>query len=198
MSFRKEKKFKLNKSEIRFLKFLLINDGMTQLYPKRSITSCYFDTSNLKMFYDSEEGILPRKKIRFRWYKDQKEINKEIKISSIEGRFKKVNKIQLDKINDLKNYQIFDDFYGILRPKLIIKYDREYFLYNNLRLTFDTNISYKNIASINENTTFDFENVMEIKTSINISDNYLDEFIPIQSSRFSKYARGILSFSKGI
>ena len=71
MSFRKEKKFKLNKSELKFLKSSLIKNGMSELYPKRIISSCYFDTLNLKIFHDSEEGILPRKKIRLRWYGDQ-------------------------------------------------------------------------------------------------------------------------------
>ena len=171
---------------------------MSELYPKRIISSCYFDTSNLKIFHDSEEGILPRKKIRLRWYGDQEEVNKEIKISSIEGRFKQINKIRIDEFKNLKNYKIFDNDYGILRPTLIIKYEREYFTFNNLRLTFDTNISYKNMASIIQPVFIDTDNVMEIKTSIAVSDDYLDEFIPIQTSRFSKYARGILYFSRGI
>ena len=198
MSFRKEKKFKLNKSELKFLKSSLIENGMSELYPKRIISSCYFDTSNLKIFHDSEEGILPRKKIRLRWYGDQAVVNKEIKISSIEGRFKQINKIRIDEFKNLKNYKIFDNDYGILRPTLIIKYEREYFTFNNLRLTFDTNISYKNMASIIQPVFIDTDNVMEIKTSIAVSDDYLDKFIPIQTSRFSKYARGILSFSRGI
>ena len=198
MSFRKEKKFKLNKSELHFLKSSLIENGMSELYPKRIISSCYFDTLNLKIFHDSEEGILPRKKIRLRWYGDQEEVNKEIKISSIEGRFKQINKIRIDEFKNLKNYKIFDNDYGILRPTLIIKYEREYFSFKNFRLTFDTNISYKNMASIIQPVFIDTYNVMEIKTSIAVSDDYLDEFIPIQTSRFSKYARGILSFSRGI
>lgn len=196
MSFRKEKKFKLNTNEFSFLKFKLLQNGMSELYPKRTIKSCYFDNQNLRMFHDSEEGILPRKKIRLRWYGDLKELNKEIKVTSIEGRFKKVNKIKIDNLEDLKSYKIFDCEYGFLRPILIIKYEREYFSYKNLRLTFDMNISYENILSITNPIILDPKNVMEIKTSINTSEDYLSEFIPIQSSRFSKYARGILSFQK--
>ncbi len=196
MSFRKEKKFKLSRSEIKLLKFSFFEKGMKVLYPKRIIKSCYFDNLNLKMFHDSEEGILPRKKIRLRWYGDLKDLNQEIKISSIEGRFKKVNQIKIDNLHDLKKYKIFDNEYGFLRPSLIIKYEREYFSYKKLRLTFDTNISYENILSLTNTIIVDPENVMEVKTSINISEDYLNEFIPIQSSRFSKYARGILSFQK--
>ncbi len=32
------------------------------------IHSQYFDTRDFKMLFDSEEGLLPRNKIRVRWY----------------------------------------------------------------------------------------------------------------------------------
>ena len=91
--------------------------------------------------------------------------------------------IKIDNLHDLKKYKIFDNEYGFLRPSLIIKYEREYFSYRKLRLTFDTNISYENILSLTNTIIVDPENVMEVKTSINISEDYLNEFIPIQSSR---------------
>ena len=89
MSFRKEKKYKLTSSDQKILKNNLINKGMKLLYPKREINSIYLDTKNLDFYLNSEEGILPRKKIRIRWYNtDLKKIFKETKISSIEGRYK--------------------------------------------------------------------------------------------------------------
>ena len=88
MSFRIEKKYKLTKFEQESLKKDLIIKGMKELYPKRAINSCYFDSNDLRCFYDSDEGVLPRKKIRLRWYENKKKITKEIKVSSIEGRFK--------------------------------------------------------------------------------------------------------------
>ena len=52
-------------------------------------SSIYFDNRTLDMFSDSEEGNLPRKKIRLRSYPpNSNKKNLEIKISSIEGRFK--------------------------------------------------------------------------------------------------------------
>ena len=68
MTFRKEKKIKLSYYELNKIKAYLLDNGMSSLYPKRKINSQYFDTKNLKMFQDSEEGVLPRKKIRVRWY----------------------------------------------------------------------------------------------------------------------------------
>jgi hypothetical protein len=68
MSFRKENKYRLSLSDQKLLKASLLATGMTSQYPKRKISSCYFDTSDLALFTASEEGILPRKKIRVRWY----------------------------------------------------------------------------------------------------------------------------------
>ena len=145
MSFRKEKKFKLSISESRSLRGSLLNKGMDILHPKRIIKSCYFDTKNLKMYHDSEEGILPRKKIRFRWYNDQTNVSKEIKISSIEGRYKTITPVKSIQLEYLEDYNLCDSDYGLIQPYLLVTYEREYFSYKNLRLTFDTNISYDSI-----------------------------------------------------
>lgn len=194
MSFRKEKKFKLSQSELNLLKFSLIKKGMELLYPKRIIKSCYFDTRNLKMFYQSEEGILPRKKIRYRWYNNEVEVNKEIKISSIEGRYKE--KIFIDCLNISKLHQntLYDKDYGVIYPCLNIKYFREYYVYKKIRLTFDSNIEYEKINSKISLKSIDRYCVMEIKACNNINDDYLEEIISKQPERFSKYCRGVKSF----
>ena len=80
MAYRREKKFRLSKSDQKLLKISLLKKGMSTLYPKRIVTSCYFDTKDLRIFRESDEGILPRKKIRFRWYEENDPIQKEIKI----------------------------------------------------------------------------------------------------------------------
>ena len=88
MSFRSETKFRLSYGDHYLLKSNLLSLGMQQLYPSRIINSEYFDTDKLQMFLDSEEGVLPRKKIRVRWYHEKKKRKLETKISSVEGRFK--------------------------------------------------------------------------------------------------------------
>ena len=88
MSFRKEKKFRLTLSDQKILKSSLLTLGMRELFPSRIINSTYFDTDHLDMYINSEEGILPRKKIRVRWYGTKKSLKKETKVSSIEGRYK--------------------------------------------------------------------------------------------------------------
>ena len=104
MSFRKEKKYRLTFSELSFVKKKLFQSGMSSLYPARIVNSCYFDTHDLKLFSESEEGVLPRKKIRIRWYDKKNNFSKEVKISSIEGRFKYQKKKLISK--HLKIYLI--------------------------------------------------------------------------------------------
>ena len=88
MSFRKESKYRLTYSDLAQLQKQLLMHGMKELYPVRVINSCYFDTDSQRLFYESEEGVTPRKKIRVRWYNNELNFKKETKISSIEGRFK--------------------------------------------------------------------------------------------------------------
>ena len=191
MSFRKEIKFKLTKSELYILKNNLLKRGMRQIYPNRTINSCYFDTENLKMFHESEEGVLPRKKIRFRWYSNKFICNKEIKISSIEGRYKIIHTENAISSISLKSHRFFEKDYGMLNSRLIVSYKREYFLYKDLRITFDTDIQYENIKSKCQPIFKENECVVEVKTDHNTSGDYIEKFINIQPSRFSKYCRGI-------
>ena len=192
MSFRKEIKFKISNSDLKFLRINLINAGMTVLYPKRKVCSCYFDTKDLTLFYQSEEGILPRKKVRYRWYGNDKKINQEIKISSVEGRFKILEKFYHNKQYLFKKHIFKDSQNGLLYPKILITYNREYFIIKNLRLTIDTEIQYLDIKKNFQIVLFDSDNVIEIKTNLEGAENKIEKFLQLRQSRFSKYCRGIL------
>ena len=63
MSFRKEIKSTLNKSKLNNLLKWIKDKGGEILYPERLINSIYFDNTNLNMYHESVEGILPRKKL---------------------------------------------------------------------------------------------------------------------------------------
>ena len=199
MSFRKEKKYRLSFSDMASIECQLFKKGMKQLYPMRKINSCYFDNTKMSMFHDSEEGVLPRKKIRIRWYDQGNKYTQETKISSIEGRFKISKKI-IDEIKISKIHQkkLVDNIYGDLSPVIIISYERSYFELNNLRLTFDRNISYKNPSKVTKSIFKDEECVMEVKTSAECEDDYIEKIISLPTSRFSKYSRGLLKFKKMI
>ena len=107
MSFRKEKKFRLSTSDMLKLKNDLFKTGMTTLHKPRKVNSCYFDTQHLTLYHESEEGVLPRKKIRIRWYNNDRKFSKETKISSIEGRYKFSKKSSfITSIKELKNLKL--------------------------------------------------------------------------------------------
>ena len=195
MSFRKEIKFHVHLSEIFKFKEHLFVTGLRSLYPDRKIISCYFDTIDHQFFWDSEEGLLPRKKIRIRWYNDDLNYTKEIKISSIEGRYKYIDhSSNYDSTTDIAKVRIFDTDHGILFPSLIVTYFRQYYEYSGLRLTFDSNISY---SKPNNNVLLSFKDshsVIEVKASFHADDDYIQSILPYSTSRFSKYSRGLQFF----
>ena len=187
MSFRSETKFRLSYGDHYLLKSNLLSLGMKQLYPNRFINSQYFDTEKLQMFFDSEEGILPRKKVRIRWYHEKQEKKLETKISSVEGRFKIKKKYE----SDLNKQYVYDYLYGKIFPSIIVNYKREYYKFKDLRLTFDSSINYTNSRNQNIKKFNDKETVLEVKTNHLNSYDYISQFINCPTSRFSKYSRGI-------
>ena len=195
MSFRKEKKYRLSPSDHYYLKDSLISKGMTELHPSRKVISCYMDNDSLDMFMQSEEGVLPRKKVRYRWYDDRNLFSKEIKISSIEGRFKTNKLIRNIDADQITKVNLFDHEYGNLYSKLIVSYTREYFALNNLRITLDTNIKYSLPNGAFDLKVYDEETVLEVKVSQSIHDDYIENIIPFATSRFSKYCRGVIALS---
>jgi len=197
MSFRKERKFRLTASDAKRLRAILLNDGMTLLHPNRKITSQYFDTRDLQAYLDSEEGTLPRYKIRVRWYNDdQSSLALERKVSSVEGRYKTTDKITPARFAKLKQGGLVDNAYGLITPSVEISYSRSYFDYANLRITFDTDIRYA--YSRNRHQMRDLEEVVEIKAPFEVSDTYLETVVPYPASRFSKYARAFLHQEQAI
>ena len=80
----------------------------------------------------------------------------------------------------------------MLTPSLLITYNREYYSLKGFRLTFDTSIKYKSLRNSSELEFQDPERVMEVKTPFDITDDLIETTIPYPTSRFSKYARGLL------
>ena len=199
MSFRKEKKYRLTKSDFYTLSSLLNSKGMKMLHEKRQVNSIYFDTHNQQMFQDSEEGVLPRKKIRVRWYNESNVFSKETKISSVEGRYKtSVNLKKIYSSDDLKRQIFLDQTYGYVYPIVKVSYFRTYFTLNEMRITFDENIKYTNLRDHGCNSFYDPECVVEIKIPHDFHDDLLEKTVPYQTARFSKFCRGILVSEKQI
>ena len=193
MSFRKENKYRLSIGDMALLKTRLKRYGMQRLYPNREINSCYFDNDNYDSYKDSEEGVVPRKKIRIRWYNQELKFKKEVKITSNEGRYKYVMETpKLRNIDEIPKIKYLDNSYGIIKPSLVVKYHRSYYTYKSLRITFDENISYMFVMNNKKTIARDNEVVAEVKVPINCSDDYIQSLIPLPVSRFSKYSRGLI------
>mgnify|MGYP002003742846 CR=1 FL=1 len=199
MSFRREIKSTLNKSKLSTLTRWIFDNNGKVLFPERIVNSIYFDNKNLNMFYDSVEGILPRKKIRLRIYKSNNTIKYfkdqgalEYKISSVEGRFK-ISKNSFDKNKNKPIYFLRDKDYGICNPVLKVAYLRTYYRIKGIRLTIDKSIQYNkiNFSKILPNTIKDNLNVVELKYSNKNDDTNVLNSFPFQFNRFSKYCRGI-------
>ena len=192
MSFRKEIKFKTSSSDFINVKAELLKMGFHAIHNERKVNSEYFGNMNLDMHSDWEEGTIPRKKLRLRWYNNQfKEQTLEKKYSAIEGRFKTSKSISFNETKKLRETGQIDNEYGILTPSLRVSYQREYMQLGIIRATFDFNIEYLNLR--NKRISRDEESVIELKLPISADESKIVNIIPIITARFSKYCRGILS-----
>ena len=191
MTFRSEEKIILNKQEVALLKAEFLKKKIKTLYPIREINSIYFDTDDLKLYQDSEEGTLPRKKIRIRNYPFSKNnlFFLETKISSVEGRYKISVNLNKNLKNNYLESGILDAQYGILKKKILINYKREYYFFNDVRFTLDYDIKYSTLTG----AQFYFEKfiIFEIKSSFNYDHQLIQNIISLTRYRFSKYNQAI-------
>ena len=190
MSFRTEEKILSNCSQNNLFKIFLSKNEATKIHEDRIISSLYFDNKFFQMFKDSEEGCVPRKKIRLRKYSNSDKINFEIKISSVEGRYKTTKIINNKEYQKFIKHGIFDSSYGLCFPVVNIKYKRKYIKVFSKRTTIDSNIEYQDYTS-KKIIKDDFNQIIEIKTSINEDLNKLNSNFPFRRSRFSKYSEAI-------
>lgn len=194
MSFRTEEKLKVDPSRLPDFLSWLAESGASILYPCRQIISVYLDNDRLAMYHDSEEGVLPRKKLRLRRY-EPSSTNAEMgsletKISSVEGRFK--TSVPLADLPNLATFSFVDNQYGICHPRVTVSYRRSYFIVNGLRITIDQDLSYQSIsASRSPFTVSDPSIAIEVKGPHQLSPEVSQEAVPWDRARFSKYCRAI-------
>ena len=199
MSFRKEEKLRISKNQLLNLLDWVNKNGGYKLFDSRIVSSTYFDNDELRMFKDSEEGSVPRKKIRIRSYSrrdhTQESSSLEVKISSVEGRYKTSTK--LFNLIKFLHMGILDKDYGICKPRVRVTYKRSYIKIHNVRLTIDQDIEY--IQASNKKESFfknlDSEIAIEVKANNQVSIGYLSKMFPFERLKFSKYTRAMRSIS---
>jgi len=191
MSFRIEEKIPVSFSEGSELIQRLRLKGLVNLFPKRKVTSDYFDTQKYDLYRDSEEGLLPRKKVRIRHYPNSG--NKflfEKKISSLEGRYKISSTLDEPSQELINSNGYLDNEYGVLQPVVKISYMREYYSYEGIRLTMDSEITYQDINCAS-NSFLEDESVIELKAHAGTSIDFLISLIQERRRRFSKYCNAV-------
>lgn len=188
--FRQEEKFFLNYKN---LANILNHFKAYPIHPVRKVNSIYFDTTGFEFFNDGEEGIVPRKKCRFRWYGSSNKNTKNfgsIEIKTTLENYKKKQSLKKKTLFEAKKY--FANYFKIdLFPTCQISYERAYYLNNhNYRFTFDYNIQFKKIGG---NTFHKInQNIFEIKYSSMKNDNIILSNLADKKTRFSKYNEAIL------
>ena len=194
MSFRLEKKFTLDTRKYdEFIRYINTIEAK-KIYNSRKVFSTYFENDFFSSFKQSEEGVVPRKKIRIRSYNtnDHSVISKlEIKISAEDSRFKKVERIQSNhQIEKLLSRGFIDRNYGLCKPLLNVSYEREYYQLTDHRITIDKNISYCNFKK-KKKIFKEPLSIIEFKSDTTKDINLYDNILTSPISRFSKYCRGM-------
>ena len=194
MKARIEQKSELNKANYISTYEWLKLKKFRVLYPERVVCSIYLDNFRMQSYFDTAEGICPRRKIRLRTYNNQNfedlnnNYNLETKLTTDFERLKKQHPLK-----DIENslfHGIVDNQYGLCKPVIKISYVREYFILRKWRVTIDKFIKYSNFHNGSDFAYDDFF-VLEIKTSIDQDTDELRNFFNFPRSRFSKYQRGI-------
>ena len=195
MTFRFEEKYFIERKDIVTLKNYLKKLNLKQLYIPRKISSIYFDNIHNDMFLHSEEGIVPRKKIRIRHYPEYSNFHKwylEYKINSTEGKFKTKHILNEENFQNYLKKGIFDKIYGNCAPKSIVSYKRDYYFLSNARITIDTEIKYK---KFNSSSFFYNEKIAVIEFKSNQLENIKNFYqkIVFNRVRFSKYYNSVIN-----
>ena len=195
MSFRIEEKLKVDPTRLPVFLNWLAESGASLLYPPRRVVSVYLDNDQLSMFHDSREGVLPRKKLRFRRYESRCELmtgwNLESKISAVEGRFKTSVPVTGSPY-DLHG-GLVDDHYGLCRQRVEVAYVRNYFALDGIRVTVDQDITYRRVVARFQSTpvTSDPDIAIELKAPHELPVDKLNSLFPWDRMRFSKYCRAV-------
>lgn len=187
IEYRKEYKILFPKREIG--KIFDFYQGIETIFRPRTISSIYMDTKKFEIFKENFYQDSQKSKLRFRQYNGEGKVRKEIKSNSQFGKSKLVEKtdfMNLDNINELW-YQN-----RLLYPSSLVSYKREYFKFQNLRITIDSEISYLStkVHSLVSRSIKKKICVLEIKL-LNEIDVDIEKYFYKQPEAFSKYIDSI-------
>lgn len=177
---------------------------MRPVHEMRTINSLYFDDETLDAHNMGEEGIVPRNKIRLRWYggKQTDLMNATLEVKSTFAAHRTKRFIPFSSLLGLAK----DDYFmpvrekilsRLLKPTVLVSYKRCYFQNpTGMRVTIDYGIHYSRCAlNLNHKLTvldqaIEQENVLEAKGETQKCRHMIQKS-RLTWMRFSKYSRAI-------
>lgn len=215
---RHEVKHSINKAEdmelSARLRKLFSHDRNAGSHGSYRVSSLYFDTPYDKALLQKINGVDRREKFRIRYYGEDTgfiRLEKKIKIRGLCAKYNaRLTREQVERIlegdidfllhsdNSLL-IELYSKMKGqLLRPKTIVRYDREAFVYGpaNVRLTIDRNLSTGLDCRDFLDTKRRFMDISEDLTVFEVKyDEYLPELVKMavqvpnrRAAAFSKYA----------
>jgi len=220
---RYELKFISSIEHLESIKMLLESNSLCfkEHFENRQVNNMYFDDLNLKRYYDSEEGISIRSKLRLRWYEKifPNSFQPKLEIKEKYGLLNSKKTFLLKKYNfndfmqnpknfviqDAKNVENSAFFMENLIdniPTIMNSYQRYYYISKNnkIRATIDYDLKYLNVNkfSLYQNNFFNDLIVLEIKfdeNDYNIANTFITT-LPLRIKKFSKYVVGVKTINK--
>lgn len=184
---RKEYKFVLKNYELENFLFR-IRKKINVLYPTRQITSLYFDTFDFLLYKQSRDIDSNKMKVRVRSYDNKNKYFKEIKFNDSEGKTKTIEELYISDFEDVKS--IFERNMKLL-PAVFTSYKRDYYQYEDIRLTVDKSISFLNhkSRSLHQKSYLFPDSVVECKMATESPD--VEKSFFMNPVAFSKYQEAI-------
>ena len=184
---RKEYKFVLKNYELENFLFS-IRKKINVLYPTRQITSLYFDTFDFLLYKQSRDIDSNKMKVRVRSYDNKNKYFKEIKFNDFEGKTKTIEELYTSDFEDVKS--IFERNMTLL-PAVFTSYKRDYYQYEDIRLTVDKSISFLShkSRSLHQKSYLFPDSVVEYKMATESPD--VEKSFFMNPVAFSKYQDAI-------
>ena len=195
---RHELKFGLEGQKPNAVREFLMKSSFRTIHEDRVICSVYLDTPDLRCFFETKEGLLPRSKFRFRWYGSRslelssaRVMRFEVKQSLSHIRSKSVTETCVRNLGD---FEISDGSYGHLGPVCAVSYRRSYMMRGTWRVTFDRDIAFHFITSRGISRGIDDPDkasVVEVKIGPGSERDAVLESMSLPFTQFSKYERAM-------
>jgi len=217
-----ERKFVIERDGVSFVESIVkFNVGAFRpAYYERQINNIYFDTHNLRNYYDNHFGKSKRVKVRIRWYGETfSQVSRPIlefklktgavgrKLSYPLQAFKFHSSITEKEIQEVfKNSELPEwvlDEVLFLRPTLLNTYKRKYYIsFNKLyRFTIDHHMEFFNFNAHNLGFSQKAKQyntvVLELKYDMQHDGKVgaITKDLPFRLNKFSKYVSGIEAFN---